>query len=78
MLLLRVHSADGRLSAGQMAEEWYGTDWRAVRSWLMRYPTDKHLPGLYAVRVTGTLPDAIVEDLEARGIRVQSREMNDD
>lgn len=30
----------------------------------------KHLPGVYAVRVQGQLPQDIIDDLEARGIKV--------
>lgn len=38
---------------------------------------DKHLPGVYAVRVTGTLPESTIEELETNGIKVHSREMDD-
>jgi len=31
----------------------------------------KHLPGVYAVRVQGQLPQDIIDDLEARGIKVK-------
>ncbi|GAA6061170.1 hypothetical protein JCM10212_005756 [Sporobolomyces blumeae] len=47
-------------------------------SWVAKWQRNaKHLPGVYAVRVTGQLPEEIIEDLEARGIKVHSREMND-
>ncbi|GAA5897202.1 hypothetical protein JCM6882_001815 [Rhodosporidiobolus microsporus] len=47
-------------------------------SWVAKWQrNDKHHPGVYAVRVTGQLPEEIVEDLEARGVRVHSREMDD-
>ncbi|GAA6054126.1 hypothetical protein JCM3770_003208 [Rhodotorula araucariae] len=47
-------------------------------SWVAKWQrNDKHVPGVYAVRVTGQLPDEIAEDLEARGISAVSRE-NDD
>ncbi|KAI5479809.1 transcription elongation factor SPT4 [Pseudohyphozyma bogoriensis] len=49
------------------------------KSWVAKWQrNDKHLPGVYAVRVTGQLPSEIVEDLEARGIKVHSREMNEE
>ncbi|BGO90771.1 hypothetical protein NBRC10512_002849 [Rhodotorula toruloides] len=47
-------------------------------SWVAKWQrNDKHVPGVYAVRVTGQLPDEIVYDLEGRGIAVHSREMDD-
>ncbi|ORY91499.1 Spt4/RpoE2 zinc finger-domain-containing protein [Leucosporidium creatinivorum] len=47
-------------------------------SWVAKWQrNDKHTPGVYAVRVTGQLPDSIVDDLEARGVKVHSREMDD-
>ncbi|GAA6031175.1 hypothetical protein JCM8097_004041 [Rhodosporidiobolus ruineniae] len=47
-------------------------------SWVAKWQrNEKHLPGVYAVRVTGQLPEEIVEDLEARGVTVHSREMDD-
>ncbi|BGP39154.1 transcription elongation factor spt4 [Rhodotorula kratochvilovae] len=47
-------------------------------SWVAKWQrNDKHVPGVYAVRVTGQLPDEIAEDLEGRGISAVSRE-NDD
>ncbi|GAA5844074.1 hypothetical protein JCM9279_003723 [Rhodotorula babjevae] len=47
-------------------------------SWVAKWQrNDKHAPGVYAVRVTGQLPDEIAEDLEGRGISAASRE-NDD
>ncbi|KAK4695317.1 transcription elongation factor SPT4, partial [Phenoliferia sp. Uapishka_3] len=71
-----------------------------TKSWVAKWQrNDKHLPGVYAVRVSGTLPESTMyvsstrplttlnllnygvkpsEDLEARGIKVHSREMNDD
>ncbi|KAL8290044.1 hypothetical protein RQP46_002983 [Phenoliferia psychrophenolica] len=50
-----------------------------TKSWVAKWQrNDKHLPGVYAVRVQGTLPESTIEDLEARGVKVNSREMNDD
>ncbi|GAA5823509.1 hypothetical protein JCM11251_000662 [Rhodosporidiobolus azoricus] len=47
-------------------------------SWVAKWQrNDKHVPGCYAVRVTGQLPEDIVEDLEARGHKVNSRETDD-
>ncbi|GAA5994249.1 transcription elongation factor SPT4 [Rhodotorula paludigena] len=44
-------------------------------SWVAKWQrNDKHSPGVYAVRVTGSLPDEVAEDLEARGVTVVSRE----
>ena len=42
-----------------------------------RIVADKHLPGVYAVRLTGSLPDYILEELEGRGITVRSRAQDD-
>lgn len=36
--------------------------------------TDKLTPGVYAVHVTGTLPEHVVDDLEANGITYRPRE----
>ncbi|GAA6005044.1 hypothetical protein JCM11491_002319 [Sporobolomyces phaffii] len=47
-------------------------------SWVAKWQRNaKHAAGVYAVRVTGQLPEEIIEDLEARGIKVHSREMDD-
>ncbi|POY73681.1 hypothetical protein BMF94_3216 [Rhodotorula taiwanensis] len=51
---------------------------RPDESWVAKWQrNEKHVPGVYAVRVTGQLPEEITEDLEARGITVQSRETDD-
>jgi len=36
--------------------------------------TDKLAAGVYAVHVTGTLPEHVVDDLEASGIHYKARE----
>ncbi|GAA5833058.1 hypothetical protein JCM5353_006760 [Sporobolomyces roseus] len=47
-------------------------------SWVAKWQRNsKHTAGVYAVRITGTLPEEIIEDLEGRGIKVHSREMDD-
>ncbi|KAM0788933.1 hypothetical protein ACM66B_003008 [Microbotryomycetes sp. NB124-2] len=48
------------------------------QSWVAKWQrNDKHAAGVYAVRVSGQLPESIVEDLEARGVKVHSREMDE-
>jgi len=48
------------------------------KSWVAKWQrNDKHRPGTYAVRVTGSLPESTIDDLEARGIKILSREMDD-
>ncbi|KAK9897606.1 transcription initiation Spt4 [Cystobasidium minutum MCA 4210] len=47
-------------------------------SWVARYQRiDKLAPGVYAVHVTGTLPEHVVDDLEASGITYRPRESMD-
>ena len=34
---------------------------------------NKYKPGLYAIRITGQLPESIQEDLQDKGINVKAR-----
>ncbi|KAJ3092534.1 transcription elongation factor spt4 [Quaeritorhiza haematococci] len=45
------------------------------RSWVARWQrVDKFTKGLYAIRVTGQLPDDIIDELEDRGIKYRPRD----
>ncbi len=44
-------------------------------SWVARWQRcDKFVKGLYAIRVTGRLPDEVVEDMEDRGLVYRPRD----
>jgi transcription elongation factor SPT4 len=44
-------------------------------SWIARYQRlDKYVPGTYAVKVSGVLPDEILQAMEENGIRYIPRD----
>ena len=45
------------------------------RSWVARWQRlDKYKPGVYAVKVVGTLPDEVLQDIEDAGVRYVPRD----
>ncbi|KAI9179588.1 transcription elongation factor spt4 [Blastocladiella emersonii ATCC 22665] len=45
------------------------------RSWVAKWQrVDSHVPGLYALKVNGRLPEEIEDELERRGMRYRPRD----
>ncbi|CAH7669647.1 Spt4/RpoE2 zinc finger-domain-containing protein [Phakopsora pachyrhizi] len=49
------------------------------QSWVAKWQRiNRYIPGLYAIRITGTLPEHIQVELENQGIPPQVRQRDDD
>jgi len=47
-------------------------------SWVARWQRiSKYVPGMYAVRVKGRIPEDVETELESRGIKYRPRDQND-
>ncbi|KAJ3505688.1 hypothetical protein NLJ89_g7286 [Agrocybe chaxingu] len=47
-------------------------------SWVARWQrTAKYVRGMYAVRVTGRIPEEVEDELTSRGIKYRPRDQND-
>ncbi|KAI9621726.1 hypothetical protein H4Q26_015492 [Puccinia striiformis f. sp. tritici PST-130] len=58
---------------------WYGSDDEPKESWVARWQRiSSHCPGLYAIRITGSLPEHVLVDLEHKGLGAIARQRDDD
>ncbi|OAV94868.1 hypothetical protein PTTG_00772 [Puccinia triticina 1-1 BBBD Race 1] len=59
---------DGTVAMMNPKESWVAK-WQRINS---------HCPGLYAIRITGTLPEHVLIDLEHKGLGAIARQREDD
>lgn len=78
--LLQIHGSVDRVFECT-SSSFYGSIalMRPHESWVSRWQRiSKNVPGIYAIRVNGRLPDEIVNILEDKGITYRSRDGNEE